>query len=41
MFEQLMEQRKKNLALAGAIALFAVALYVYSIVSTIYSASHP
>lgn len=35
-----MQQRKKNLLLAGGIALFAVALYAYSIVSAIYSASH-
>ncbi len=39
--QRIMEQRKKNLLLAGGIALFAVALYVYSILSTIYSVSKP
>jgi hypothetical protein len=36
-----MGQRQKNLLLAGVIAIFAVSLYAYSIISTIYSAAHP
>jgi hypothetical protein len=34
-----MEQRKKNILLAAVIALFAVALYAYSILSVIYASS--
>ncbi len=35
-----MEKRRKNILLAGVIALLAVSLYAYSIISTIYSAGH-
>lgn len=37
----IMDKRRKNLLLAGAIALLAASLYAYSIISTIYSAAHP
>jgi len=35
-----MTQRKKNLILAGVLALFAVALFAYSIISIINRASN-
>jgi hypothetical protein len=35
-----MDQRKKNLLLAGALALFALALFGYSILSIINRASN-
>jgi ABC-type proline/glycine betaine transport system permease subunit len=37
----IMDQRKKNLVLAGALALFALALFAYSIISIVNQAPKP